>query len=141
MSLQSQILNVHDKVYKLTDGRIGHRVLGGMPTLMLRTTGRRSGTVRTTTLTYASDGGDYLLVASNGGSDRPPAWLLNIRANPEVEVQVARRRLPARARILEPSDPDYERTWAIVNRNNADRYSAYQDKTERRIPVVAITPA
>lgn len=141
MSLQSQILNVHDKVYKLTDGRIGHRVLGGMPTLMLRTTGRRSGSVRTTTLTYASDGGDYLLVASNGGSDHPPAWLLNIRANPEVEVQVARRRLPARARILEPSDPDYERTWAIVNGNNADRYSAYQEKTERRIPVVAITPA
>jgi deazaflavin-dependent oxidoreductase (nitroreductase family) len=141
MSLQSQILSIHDKVYKLTGGWIGHRILGGMPSLMLSTTGRRSGTVRTTTLTYATDGDDYLLVASNGGSDRPPAWLLNLRAQPEVEIQIARRKMRATARILEPSDPDYERTWAIVNRNNADRYSAYQKKTERQIPVVALTPS
>ena len=141
MSLLGQVLKVHDKVYKLTDGRIGHRLLGGKPTLMLRTTGRRSGTERTTTLSYAADGGSYLIVASNGGSDKPPAWLHNIRAKPDVEIQVARRRTPAGTRIVEPGDPDHARLWTIVNRNNGDRYTAYQDQTARGIPVVVVTPA
>jgi hypothetical protein len=53
MSLLGQVLNVHDKVYKATGGRIGHRVLGGMPTMLLHTTGRKSAAERTTSLTYA----------------------------------------------------------------------------------------
>jgi deazaflavin-dependent oxidoreductase (nitroreductase family) len=140
MSILGQVLNVHDKVYKATGGRIGHRVLGGMPAMLLHTTGRKSGAERTTSLTYAKDGNDYLLVASNGGSDRPPAWLLNLRGNPSVEVQVARNRGPATARIVEPSDPDYPRLWKIVNDNNGNRYTAYQEHTARPIPVVVLTP-
>ena len=109
--------------------------------MLLRTTGRRSGATRTNALVYARDGEDYLLVASNGGADRPPAWLHNVKANPQVGIQVGRDRQDARARVIEPSDPDYERLWKIVNDNNHDRYTAYQRQTSRPIPVVAITPS
>ena len=119
MSLTSQILRIHEAVYKATDGRIGHHTIG-VPTLLLRTTGRRSGQPRTNGLVYARDGDDYLVVASNGGAERPPAWLHN---------------------LIEPSDPDYERLWKIVNDNNKDRYSAYQRQTSRPIPVIAVTPS
>ena len=135
----SLLLRVHDAIYRTTDGRIGHRVLG-VPTLMLTTTGRRSGQPRTNSLVYARDGGDYLLVASKGGSDSPPAWLLNLVADPKVGIQVGRERLDAVARVIEPSDPDYERVWKLANDNNKDRYTAYQQQTSRPIPVVAITP-
>lgn len=140
MSLFSTVLRVHDNLYKATDGRVGHRLLG-VPTLLLRTTGRRSGAVRTISLVYALDGADYLVVASKGGSDQPPAWLLNLEAKPGVEIQIGRERQQATSRVVEPSDPDYARLWKIVNENNGDRYTAYQSETSRPIPVVAITPA
>src|SRR3954469_23967336 len=139
MSVTSQVLKVHEKIYKATDGRVGHKMIG-VPCLLLRTTGRRSGATRTNGLVYARDGADYLVVASNGGADKPPAWLHNLRANPGVEIQVGRDRQKGTARIVEPSDPDYERLWKIVNENNRDRYTAYQKQTSRPIPVVAITP-
>jgi deazaflavin-dependent oxidoreductase (nitroreductase family) len=108
---------------------------------MLTTTGRRSGQPRTNSLVYTRDGDDYLLVASKGGSDSPPAWLLNLVADPQVGIQVGRERLDGVARVIEPSGPDYERVWKLVNDNNKDRYTAYQQQTTRPIPVVAITPA
>jgi F420H(2)-dependent quinone reductase len=139
VSLFSGVLRVHDKLYKATDGRIGHRLLG-VPTLLLRTTGRRSGVTRTNSLVYALDGADYLVVASKGGADQPPAWLLNLEAKPEVEIQVGRKRQKGRCRVIDPSDPDYARLWKIVNEKNDDRYIAYQESTSRPIPVVAVTP-
>ncbi|HZE04206.1 MAG TPA: nitroreductase family deazaflavin-dependent oxidoreductase [Solirubrobacteraceae bacterium] len=139
MSLFSNVLRVHEKLYEATDGRVGHRLLG-VPTLLLRTTGRRSGVTRTSGLVYARDGADYLVVASKGGSDQPPAWLSNLKAKPEVEIQIGRERLPGSCKVVEPSDPGYERLWKIVNENNGDRYTAYQSETSRPIPVVVITP-
>ena len=135
----SQVLRFHEALYKRTDGLVGHRMIG-VPTLLLRTTGRRSGATRTNSLVYARDGADYLVVASNGGADRPPAWLYNVRADPTVEIQVGRRRWPASARVLEPADAGYEHAWKAVNANNHDRFTAYQQKTDRPIPVIAITP-
>ncbi|HEX8075448.1 MAG TPA: nitroreductase family deazaflavin-dependent oxidoreductase [Thermoleophilaceae bacterium] len=140
MSVTSQVLRLHERLYEATDGRVGHRMIG-VPTLLLRSTGRRSGATRTNGLVYARDGEDYLVVASNGGADRAPAWLHNVRAHPDVEVQIGRERRTGVARILEPSDPDYDRLWKIVNENNKDRYSAYQEKTTRPIPIVAVTPS
>ena len=140
MSVMGQVLRLHERLYKGTDGRIGHRMIG-VPTLLLRTTGRRSGAARTNALVYARDGDDYLVVASNGGADRDPAWLYNLRAKPEVEVQVGRERHKAVSRVIESSNPDYERLWKIVNENNRDRYSAYQEQTSRPIPIVAVTPS
>jgi len=139
MSITSQVLRVHEAIYKTSGGRIGHKMIG-VPTLLLRSVGRRSGATRTNGLVYARDGDDYLVVASNGGADKAPGWLHNVRAKPEVEIQIGRSCQPATARVLEPSDPDYARVWRIVNENNRDRYDAYQKMTSRPIPVVALTP-
>jgi deazaflavin-dependent oxidoreductase (nitroreductase family) len=87
-------LRIHQAVYEGTRGLIGHRILLGMPALMLRTTGRKSGLTRTNALVYGKDGDRLMVVASNGGHRRPPAWLLNLEANPDVEVQVGVRRWP-----------------------------------------------
>lgn len=140
MSLTGQVLRVHEALYKATGGRIGHNMIG-VPTLLLSTTGARSGLPRTSALVYARDGEDYLLVASNGGSDSPPAWLHNVRAHPDVEIQIERRRMKAAASVIGASDPDYQRLWGIVNENNKDRYAAYQQQTSRPIPIVAVRPS
>jgi F420H(2)-dependent quinone reductase len=140
MSLTSLVLRGHERLYVWSDGRFGHGMIG-VPTLLLRTTGRRSGATRTNALVYARDGERYLIVPSNGGADRPPAWLHNLKANAAVELQIARERRAGTAEVIEPSDPSYQRLWAIVNANNRNRYTAYQRKTSRPIPVVAITPS
>jgi F420H(2)-dependent quinone reductase len=131
-------LRAHAFVYEHTDGLIGHRLLG-VPCLMLRTTGRKSGQTRTNSLVYARDGDRYLVVASKGGAAKAPAWLLNLRAKPEVQVQVGRTRFQATATEIRPDDADYTRLWKLVNDNNANRYDAYQEKTTRPIPVVALS--
>ena len=140
MSLMSHALRLHERLYIASGGLVGHRMLG-VPTLLLRTTGRRSGATRTNGLVYARDGEDYLVVPSNGGADRAPAWLHNLRADPKVEIQIGRKRFPATARVVDTLDLDYPRLWQIVNDNNRDRYIAYQAKTARPIPVVAISPS
>lgn len=139
VSITGQILQIHGQLYKRTDGRIGHHMIG-VPTLLLKTTGRRSGANRTNSLVYARDGGDYVVVASNGGSDRSPGWLHNLSANPDVEIQIARERRKGTAKVVEPTDPGYDHLWSVVNENNRDRYSAYQKQTARPIPVVVVTP-
>ena len=136
--LVSGFLRVHAKIYEGTDGRVGHRMIG-VPTLMLRTTGRRSGEIRTNSLVYARDGEDYLVVPSNGGADQAPGWLHNLRAKPEVEVQVGRERQPMNARVVERGDPEFDRLWTAVNDNNKGRYDEYQSKTSRQIPVVVLS--
>lgn len=139
MSLTGQVLRVHEAIYKATDGRLGHSMIG-VPTLLLRTTGRRSGQMRTSSLVYARDGDSYVIVASKGGADENPAWLLNLRANPDAEVQVGRKRQRARARELTSSDPEYQRLWKLVNDKNHGRYDGYQKLTKREIPLVVLTP-
>jgi deazaflavin-dependent oxidoreductase (nitroreductase family) len=134
------LLSLHQRLYSKTGGRVGHRLIG-VPSLLLRTTGRKSGTIRTSALVYAKDGDSYLLVASNGGSDRPPGWLFNIQADPKVEIQVGRCTTPATPRVVNAADPEYPRLWKAVNDNKHGRYDGYQAKTSRAIPVVAVTPA
>jgi deazaflavin-dependent oxidoreductase (nitroreductase family) len=139
MSVTEQVLRFHDAVYKRTNGRIGHKWLG-VPTLLLSSTGRRSGQTRVNSLVYARDGDDYIVVASKGGADEHPGWLHNVRAHPDVEVQVGRDRSKATAKVLGPEDPDYARVWKLANDGNSNRYDAYQEKTSRPIPVVVVTP-
>jgi deazaflavin-dependent oxidoreductase (nitroreductase family) len=139
MSITSQVLRFHDALYKRTNGRIGHKWLG-MPTLLLSSTGRRSGQTRVNSLVYARDGDDYILVASKGGADEHPGWLHNVRAHPDVEVQLGREKSKATAKVLVPEDPDYARVWKLANDGNSNRYDAYQQKTSRPIPVVVVTP-
>jgi deazaflavin-dependent oxidoreductase (nitroreductase family) len=140
MSVLGGVLAAHQFIYEHSGGRVGHRILG-VPTLLLRTTGRRSGAQRTNALVYAKDGSDYVVVASNGGDDHAPGWLFNVTAEPSVEVQLGSERGPAKARVLNKDDPDFQRLWRLVNDNNSDRYDGYQQKTERPIPLVVLTPS
>jgi len=138
-TIQGSFLRFHQLLYERTDGRVGHRMIG-VPTLLLRTTGRRTGARRTNALVYASDGEEYVVVASNGGADQSPGWFFNVRAKPEVEIQVAHKKMAGTARVLEPGDPDYERLWQLVNDNNHGRYDAYQSATTRPIPLIVLSP-
>ena len=133
------VLRVHDAVYRNTNGWIGHRTLG-IPSLLLHTVGAKTGKQRTTSLTYARDGDDYLVVASKGGDPKAPGWYHNLKAKPDVEINVGPKRFGVTARPVAPGDPDYDRLWQIVNKNNSNRYIAYQKKTSRPIPVVVLTP-
>jgi deazaflavin-dependent oxidoreductase (nitroreductase family) len=126
---------VHRWLYQRTGGRLGHGVIG-VPALLLHSTGRRSGVRRTAALVYGRDGGSYVVAASNYGGDHDPAWLDNLRADPWVQLQVARRHVDAEARIALPGDPDYPRLLAAMTRVNRDRYDLYRAQTTRPIPLV-----
>ena len=141
MSIMGQILRIHEQLYRRTDGRIGHRMMG-VPTLLLRTTGRRSGATRTNGLVYARDDDDYLVVASNGGAP----IVLRRGCITSARTHRSRFRSPGSrrkgtAKVVEPTDPDYAGLWSVVNENNLDRYSAYQKQTARAIPVIIVTPS
>ncbi len=115
---------------------MGGRLLG-VPMLLLTTIGRRSGQPHTTALTYLTDGAHFVIVASNGGSPHHPAWLLNLRAHPEVQIQVGPTRHRVRAR--EAADPERQRLWTGMVQLYAG-YGGYQARTTRRIPVVILEP-
>jgi len=138
-NLLPSVLRVHDAVYRNTNGWIGHRALG-IPSLLLHTVGAKTGVARTASLSYARDGENYLIVASKSGAPSAPGWYHNLKANPNVEINAGIKRFGVTAKPVLPDDPDYARLWQIVNKNNSNRYEAYQKKTSRPIPVVVLTP-
>jgi deazaflavin-dependent oxidoreductase (nitroreductase family) len=137
-SAPTPVLGAHRWLYERSDGRFGHGLIGA-PTLLLKTTGRRSGRPRTTALVYARDGARLVLAASNDGADRHPAWFHNVRSHPEVEIQIGRRQLLGHTQIIDVADVDYPRLWKLMNSTNHDRYDHYQSNTSRRIPLIVIT--
>ncbi|MCU1645052.1 MAG: nitroreductase family deazaflavin-dependent oxidoreductase [Nocardia sp.] len=139
-NLFGNVLRGHQWLYENTGGLVGHRLLFGNPTLLLRTVGRKTGQPRTSALTYAKDGKDYLVTASNGGSSKPPGWLANVKAAPEVAIQVGTTKIQVTARPTYPDDADYERRFALVDKVNGGRYAEYQKKTSRPISVVVLSP-
>ena len=140
-------LRFHKYIYERSDGRFGKHS-NRVPALLLTTTGRKSGLPRTNGLTYCRDRGDLIVVASNGGSDRPPAWLLNLQAEPESRSAWAARWWRPRPGWRPPGAAQL---WPLVNRTNRGmsrifhrgvrgRYDVYQRAHERgQIPVVIIT--
>jgi F420H(2)-dependent quinone reductase len=123
-------------LYRKTSGRLGGR-LAGAPVLLLTSIGRQSGKPRTTALLYLELGENLAVVASFGGSPKHPAWFLNLRANPNVDVQVGREFVGRRARIA--TDKERERLWPkLVEMYPA--YASYQKRTARQIPVVLLEP-
>ena len=85
-------VRVHDAVYQGTGGWIGHRIPGAPAMLLLHSVGAKTGLPRTHSLAYFTDGGDYLVVGSNGGAPRNPAWYHNLLAHPVVDVNRGPRR-------------------------------------------------
>lgn len=135
--LLALITVVHRTLYRTTGGRIGARA-GGAKMLLLKTLGRRSGRQRVTPLLYVDDDERFVVVASNAGDDRDPAWLLNLRKRPAVEIQVGPRQIRVQAR--EASDVESERLWPklLVSYKH---FRDYRTHTKRHIPVVVLEPA
>lgn len=129
---------VHRVVLKASGGRIGWNV-SGMAALALTTIGRKSGNAHAVMLTSPVQEGDtVVVVASRGGDDRHPAWFLNLRDNPEVEVAYdGGPKKPMRARIADTDER--ARLWPLVT-SEQKRYAGYQSKTDREIPLVLLVP-
>ncbi|GGJ78576.1 nitroreductase [Streptomyces camponoticapitis] len=125
----------HVKRYQETDGEVGHVWENGTTTLILTTTGRKSGEQRSTPLIYRHHGDDLMVVASHGGAHVAPQWYRNIEADPEVRVQLKGDRFTARARTATAEErPEMWRKMAEV----WPAYDEYQTKTDREIPVVVL---
>jgi len=126
----------HVRRYRETLGQVGH-IWNGVPTLLLTTTGRRSGQPRTTPLIFARDGQDYVVVASMGGAPAHPQWYLNLQADPTARIQVLAEHVDVAARMA--SDGEKARLWNLVSAQWPN-YDVYQSRTDRVIPVVVLTP-
>ena len=134
--LLALITVVHRTLYRLTGGRIGAHA-GSANMLLLETLGRRSGQRRVTPLLYVADGERFVVVASNAGDDRNPAWLLNLRKNSEAEIRVGKRRIPVHSR--EANETESERLWPKLLSSYA-HYRDYRTRTQRHIPIVVLEP-
>ena len=128
----------HVERYRATDGEEGYYWRRGTTILLLTTVGRRSGQERVQPLIFREDDGRYVIVASRGGSPEHPAWYVNLREHPEVEVQIKGERFRARARTAGPDERP--RLWELMTEVWPD-YDAYQEKTDREIPVVVLERA
>jgi deazaflavin-dependent oxidoreductase (nitroreductase family) len=125
----------HVRRYEETDGEEGHDWKPGVPTLVLTTTGRKSGQDRKFALIYQEVDGEYVIVASKGGAPKHPGWYLNLLANPEVKVQVKADKFPAKARTADAEER--AKLWPVMTKVWPD-YDEYQKKTDREIPVVVL---
>jgi deazaflavin-dependent oxidoreductase (nitroreductase family) len=124
------------RTYLASGGTEGHES-NGLRTLILATTGRRTGVPRRTCLIYGTSGDDFVVVASKGGADEDPAWFKNLQEEPSVGVQVGTRRFTARARVASPAER--ESLWPEMV-GIFPLYAEYAQKTDRLIPVVLLSP-
>ena len=130
-------------VYRKTGGKIGGnwRVGAGfkkpVPTLLLEHRGRKSGKTYVSPLVYMTDGDDVIVVASMGGRDENPQWFGNLKANPDVHIELGPERRAVRAVVAGPEER--ARLWPKLVEAYAD-FDAYQSWTDREIPVIILTP-
>jgi len=124
--------------FRANGGAVGGQ-FEGAPLLLLTTTGRRSGERRTSPIMYLDDGaGRWLVFASKAGLPTHPAWFLNLEADPHVTVEIGDRTVEASAVVLEGAERDH---WFAEQARRYPGFAEYQAKTDRVIPVVALTPA
>ena len=130
---------LHRMAQRVSGGRAGWRA-SSMPVVQLTTIGRTSGQPRTVLLTSpVQEDGTIVVVASRGGDDRNPAWLLNLRANPRVRVVFeGQPEQPMTARIAD--EAERARLWPLVTAVGR-QYADYQTRTERQIPLVLLEPS
>lgn len=130
-------MGVHALVYQATGGRVGHRLPGIPPMLLLDHVGAKSGKVRTAPLIYVEDGPNLVVVASKGGYPRNPAWFHNLRAHPETTVRVGSERRGVRAKVA--TAKQRQRLWPKAV-SVYGTYADYQERTDRKIPLVILEP-
>jgi F420H(2)-dependent quinone reductase len=125
---------LHARAFRRSGGRIGGHV-GGQPVLLLTTRGRRSGTARTTPVQHLADDGRWLVVAAAGGAPRPPAWSLNLAADPRAEIDLGGERVAVTARTL--AGAERERAWTLLLAANP-RIATAQAKAGRTLDVIEL---
>lgn len=136
MFLFKLFMRFHVFIYRTSNGRWMSQVQG-LPILLLTTTGRKSGKERTIPLGAMSDGDHYMIIASNGGMEKHPAWYFNLQANPQVTIQVQDKVMKATASTADPETR--ARLWSQLVKV-APGYAAYEKRTTREIPVVILQP-
>ena len=127
----------HVRKYEETGGKVGHD-WNDTQVLILHTKGRKSGVERKNPLIYGRSGADYLIVASKGGAPSHPDWYLNLMANPDTTVQVWGDLIPVTARTATAEEK--KRLWGTMTKEWPD-YDAYQQRTDRDIPLVILSPS
>jgi deazaflavin-dependent oxidoreductase (nitroreductase family) len=126
------------RLYRLSRGRLSVIGRHGLPSLLITTTGRRSGLPRTQPLLYATDGGAYVVVGSNWGQENHPAWSTNLLADPVARVTLGDQEFGVRATLA--TGADRERLWQIVQ-PVWPGYAAYAERAEsREIRIFRLTP-
>ena len=128
---------LHAAIYRLTRGRVLGRV-GGQPVLLLETAGRRTGQRRMTPVQYLADGDTFVVVASNAGAPRPPAWYLNLRADSHARIELGERVLDVRAR--EATGQERARLWQRLTAANRYLERAAR-KAGRDLPLMSLVPS
>lgn len=124
-------------ILRRSGGRLGNTFLGN-PVLLLYTTGARSGLLRETPLFYLQCEETIVLVGSNGGNPRNPAWVNNVSADPRVRVKVRGREISMRAHMAEGAE--YARYWCVATQAFST-WADFQGRSERRFPLVVLEPA
>jgi deazaflavin-dependent oxidoreductase (nitroreductase family) len=132
----NRFTGLNTAIYRASGGRLMGS-FDGNPVLLLHHVGRRSGEARVTPLLYLRDGDDVVIVGSMGGTPKDPAWVHNLRAAPDTEVEIGRERRAVTAHVADPEER--ARLWPrLVEHYPA--FAAYQARTEREIPVVILAP-
>ena len=131
------MLSIYNFLYRLTGGAIGGR-MAGLPVLLLTTTGRKTGKQRSTPLGYFEQDGAFVIIASNGGAERNPAWFYNLTSNPQVTIQIRNRQMAAHAEQAGPEQR--KQLWADLVKI-APAYEPYAQRTQREIPMIILRPA
>jgi deazaflavin-dependent oxidoreductase (nitroreductase family) len=129
--------SVNVLIYRVSGGRVGGK-MDQLPVMLLEHTGAKSGKTRTTPLLYLADGDDLVIVASRAGSDANPAWFHNLKVHPNATVEIKGTRRQVVARVA--TDEERERLWPELVRGYR-HYATYETRTERRIPVLILSPA
>lgn len=129
------VFKTHAEVYERSGGRIG--AWFGLPTLLLTVVGRKSGKHHSTPLAYFKDGDNYVVVGSDGAARRDPQWWKNLAVNPNGSIRVGREQLDIQAHLA--TGDERARLWELGKGVNP-MWSKYQQRTERELPVVVLTP-
>jgi deazaflavin-dependent oxidoreductase (nitroreductase family) len=123
-------------VYRLTRGRLMNKV-GRAPVLLLTSIGRKSGEPRTAPVLYLEHDGRYVVIGTNAGNKRTPAWAHNLRATPDAEIQVGAKKLRVSARVAEGEER--EDLWRRSNEQYAG-FDTYLEKLDRDVSVFVLEP-
>jgi len=141
MAIGARALRIAGKlnvpVYRLSGGRVFGKI-GTAPVLLLTAKGRKSGQLRTVPVVYMPDGDRYIVIGSNAGNAKAPAWALNLEANPGAEIEVRRRRIPVRARIAEGEER--ADLWRRMNEGWYEGFDDYAERTDREIRLFVLEP-